>query len=122
QSAGTSVLTETVFENRFMHVEEFVRMNADMKIEGRSVIVKGGNNLQGAPVEATDLRAAAALILAGRRAEGETVVTNLYHLDRGYVGFTENLQALGADVERVTTKPTAIKKNDKVIEIQYQAE
>lgn len=122
QSAGTSVLTETVFENRFMHVEEFVRMNADMKIEGRSVIVKGGNNLQGAPVEATDLRAAAALILAGLCAEGETVVTKLYHLDRGYVGFTEKLQALGADVERVTTKPTAIKKNDKVIEIQYQAE
>src|SRR5699024_442006 len=122
QSEGTSVLTETVFENRFMHVEEFVRMNANMKIEGRSVIVKGGNNLQGAPVEATDLRAAAALILAGLCAQGETVVTKLYHLDREYVDFTEKLQGLGADVERISAKPTAIKKDDKVIELQYPSD
>ncbi|UQD53565.1 UDP-N-acetylglucosamine 1-carboxyvinyltransferase [Bacillus methanolicus] len=98
---GTSVITETVFENRFMHVEEFRRMNADIKIEGRSVIINGPANLQGAEVAATDLRAAAALILAGLVAEGVTRVTELKHLDRGYVAFHEKLAALGADIERV---------------------
>ncbi|AIE61534.1 UDP-N-acetylglucosamine 1-carboxyvinyltransferase [Bacillus methanolicus] len=98
---GTSVITETVFENRFMHVEEFRRMNADIKIEGRSVIINGPTNLQGAEVAATDLRAAAALILAGLVAEGVTRVTELKHLDRGYVAFHEKLAALGADIERV---------------------
>ncbi|MDE3840293.1 UDP-N-acetylglucosamine 1-carboxyvinyltransferase [Bacillus methanolicus] len=98
---GTSVITETVFENRFMHVEEFRRMNADIKIEGRSVIINGPANLQGAEVAATDLRAAAALILAGLVAEGVTRVTQLKHLDRGYVAFHEKLAALGADIERV---------------------
>ena len=122
QADGSSMLTETVFENRFMHVEEFTRMNANMKIEGRSVIVKGGNILQGAQVEATDLRAAAALVLAGLCAEGTTEVTKLYHLDRGYVNFTEKLQGLGANVERVTKKPTAIKKDDKVTELTFKEE
>lgn len=98
---GTSMITETVFENRFMHVEEFRRMNADIKIEGRSVILNGPANLQGAEVAATDLRAAAALILAGLAAEGTTRVTELHHLDRGYVDFHKKLQALGADIERV---------------------
>lgn len=98
---GTSMITETVFENRFMHVEEFRRMNADIKIEGRSVILNGPTNLQGAEVAATDLRAAAALVLAGLTAEGITRVTELYHLDRGYVDFHKKLQALGADIERV---------------------
>ncbi|RYG71310.1 UDP-N-acetylglucosamine 1-carboxyvinyltransferase [Lentibacillus lipolyticus] len=98
---GTSVITETVFENRFMHVEEFRRMNAKMKIEGRSVIIEGPSDLQGAEVAATDLRAAAALILAGLRAEGITRVTDLKHLDRGYVNFANKLAALGASVERV---------------------
>jgi UDP-N-acetylglucosamine 1-carboxyvinyltransferase len=98
---GTSVITETVFENRFMHVEEFRRMNADIKIEGRSVIINGPSNLQGAEVAATDLRAAAALILSGLVAEGVTRVTELKHLDRGYVNFHEKLAALGADIERV---------------------
>lgn len=98
---GTSVITETVFENRFMHVEEFRRMNADMKIEGRSVIVEGPSDLQGAEVAATDLRAGAALVLAGLVAEGYTRVTELKHLDRGYVNFTEKLRSLGADIERV---------------------
>src|SRR5699024_8845429 len=122
QADGSSMLTETVFENRFMHVEEFTRMNANMKIEGRSVIVKGGNILQGAQVEATDLRAAAALVLAGLCAEGTTEVTKLYHLDRGYVNFTKKLQGLGANVERVTKKPTAIKKDDKVTELTFKEE
>ncbi|WP_153126325.1 UDP-N-acetylglucosamine 1-carboxyvinyltransferase [Peribacillus tepidiphilus] len=98
---GTSMITETVFENRFMHVEEFRRMNADIKIEGRSVIINGPSDLQGAEVAATDLRAAAALILAGLVSEGVTRVTELKHLDRGYVKFHEKLAALGADIERV---------------------
>jgi UDP-N-acetylglucosamine 1-carboxyvinyltransferase len=98
---GTSMITETVFENRFMHVEEFRRMNADIKIEGRSVILNGSSNLQGAEVSATDLRAAAALILTGLVSEGNTRVTELKHLDRGYVNFHGKLAALGADIERV---------------------
>ncbi|SFK15652.1 UDP-N-acetylglucosamine 1-carboxyvinyltransferase [Halobacillus dabanensis] len=100
-ATGTSVITETVFENRFMHVEEFRRMNANLKIEGRSVIVEGPSSLQGAEVAATDLRAGAALILAGLVAEGYTRVTELKHLDRGYVNFTEKLAGIGADIERV---------------------
>ncbi|MDQ1143615.1 UDP-N-acetylglucosamine 1-carboxyvinyltransferase [Bacillus sp. SORGH_AS 510] len=98
---GTSMITETVFENRFMHVEEFRRMNADIKIEGRSVILNGPSNLQGAEVAATDLRAAAALILTGLVSDGVTRVTELKHLDRGYVNFHGKLMALGADIERV---------------------
>lgn len=98
---GTSMITETVFENRFMHVEEFRRMNADIKIEGRSVILNGPSNLQGAEVTSTDLRAAAALILTGLVSEGNTRVTELKHLDRGYVNFHGKLASLGADIERV---------------------
>jgi UDP-N-acetylglucosamine 1-carboxyvinyltransferase len=101
RAQGTSMITETVFENRFMHVEEFRRMNAEIKIEGRSVIMNGPSNLQGAEVAATDLRAAAALILTGLVAEGITRVTELKHLDRGYVNFHGKLAELGADVERV---------------------
>lgn len=103
-ATGTGIVTETVFENRFMHVEEFRRMNGNIKIEGRSVVMDGPSNLQGAEVAATDLRAAAALILAGLVAEGITRVTELKHLDRGYVGFHQKLQALGADIERASTE------------------
>jgi len=99
-SEGTSIVTETVFENRFMHVEEFRRMNANIKIEGRSAIVEGGSKLTGSKVAATDLRAGAALVLAGLVSEGVTEVSALHHIDRGYVNFTEKLLALGADVER----------------------
>ncbi|WP_100009904.1 UDP-N-acetylglucosamine 1-carboxyvinyltransferase [Lentibacillus sediminis] len=106
---GTSIITETVFENRFMHVEEFRRMNASMKIEGRSVIIEGGSQLQGAEVAATDLRAAAALILSGLNAEGYTRVTELKHLDRGYVDLAGKLAALGADIERVDKNGDVIK-------------
>lgn len=102
QAKGTGIITETVFENRFMHVEEFRRMNADIKIEGRTAIISGPTRLQGAEVCATDLRAAAALILAGLVAEGETTVTELHHLDRGYVDFHLKLQHLGAQIKRVT--------------------
>src|SRR5690606_4143656 len=99
---GSSIVTETVFENRFMHVEEFRRMNAELKIEGRSVFIEGPVKIQGAEVSATDLRAAAALILAGLASEGVTRVTKLHHLDRGYVNFDQKLRALGAKIERVS--------------------
>lgn len=98
---GHKIVTETVFENRFMHVAEFKRMNANISVEGRNAKIQGKSQLQGAQVKATDLRAAAALILAGLVAEGETTVTELKHLDRGYVDFHGKLKALGADIERV---------------------
>lgn len=97
---GTSTMTETIFENRFMHVNEFSHLNADITLEGNTAIIKGGRALQGGRVKSTDLRAAAALILAGLVSEGYTVVTELRHLDRGYVGFHQKLQSLGADIER----------------------
>lgn len=109
RAKGTSMITETVFENRFMHVEEFRRMNADVKIEGRSVILNGPSNTQGAEVSATDLRAAAALILNGLVADGITRVTELKHLDRGYVNFHGKLAALGAEIERVNVEAPAEK-------------
>ncbi|AVP35472.1 UDP-N-acetylglucosamine 1-carboxyvinyltransferase [Staphylococcus felis] len=98
---GHKVITETVFENRFMHVGEFNRMNANISVEGRSAKIEGRSQLQGAEVKATDLRAAAALILAGLVAEGETTVTELKHLDRGYVNFHGKLKTLGAHIERM---------------------
>ncbi len=98
---GTSVVTETVFENRFMHVEELKRMGAQIKIDARTAIIDGGHPLSGAQVKATDLRSGAALVLAGLAAEGETEVTELHHIDRGYVQLVEKLKALGADIERL---------------------
>lgn len=98
---GSSVVTETVFENRFQHLEEMIHMNADVQIDGNVAIINGGKKLQGAAVNATDLRAAAALILLGLRAEGVTRVSHLEYLDRGYYEFHKKLQALGAKVERV---------------------
>ena len=98
---GTSVVTETVFENRFQHLEEMRRMNAHVKIDGNVAVIEGGHSMQGALVYATDLRAAAALILVGLTAEGITRVRNLKYLDRGYYQFHKKLQALGANVERV---------------------
>ncbi len=95
------VVTETVFENRFMHVAEFKRMNANINVEGRSAKLEGKSQLQGAQVKATDLRAAAALILAGLVADGKTSVTELTHLDRGYVDLHGKLKQLGADIERI---------------------
>jgi len=116
RSTGTSVITETVFENRFMHVEEFRRMNANIKIEGRSVIIDGPSRLQGAEVAATDLRAAAALILAGLISEGTTRVTQLYHLDRGYVNFVEKLASLGADIQRIDEHGNVVRKTSPITE------
>ncbi|MCM3597475.1 MULTISPECIES: UDP-N-acetylglucosamine 1-carboxyvinyltransferase [Bacillaceae] len=106
RAEGTSMITETVFENRFMHVEEFRRMNGDIKIEGRSVIINGPVNMQGAEVAATDLRAGAALVLAGLVADGYTRVTELKHVDRGYVDFHGKLAGIGADIERITEEST----------------
>ncbi len=97
---GTSIAIETVFENRFMHVSELKRMGGDIKIEGRSAIIEGKDHLLGAPVKATDLRAGAALILAGLVAEGKTEITEIYHIDRGYVDIEEKLRALGANIYR----------------------
>lgn len=98
---GTSMITETVFENRFMHVEEFKRMNAHIKIDGRSAVIEGGYQLSGAQVKSTDLRAGASLVLAGLIADGVTEVTELKHIDRGYVDLVGKLQKLGANITRV---------------------
>jgi len=98
---GTSVISETIFENRFMHVFELQRMGADIEVEGRTAVVRGVKKLSGAPVMASDLRASAGLILAGLAADGETVMSRVYHLDRGYSGFEKKLNALGADIKRI---------------------
>lgn len=113
---GTSVMRETVFENRFMHMEELRKMNGSFKIDGQSVVIYGGNELQGAEVASSDLRASAALILAGLISKGYTRVTNLKHLDRGYYNFHQKLRALGADVERVSeTGETVTQTKDSLI-------
>ncbi|MFN3676863.1 MAG: UDP-N-acetylglucosamine 1-carboxyvinyltransferase [Sphingomonas pseudosanguinis] len=101
KAGGTSTLTETIFENRYMHVPELARMGADIQVHGRTAMVKGVDKLTGAPVMATDLRASMSLILAGLAAEGETSVSRVYHLDRGYERLEEKLSAVGADIERV---------------------
>jgi UDP-N-acetylglucosamine 1-carboxyvinyltransferase len=98
---GRSVISETIFENRFMHVLELNRMGADIKVEGNSAFVRGVAALSGAPVMATDLRASVCLVLAALAAEGETEVSRVYHLDRGYNRIEEKLSALGADIRRV---------------------
>jgi UDP-N-acetylglucosamine 1-carboxyvinyltransferase len=97
---GTSVITETIFENRFMHVDELKRMNANIKIEGRSAIIEGVKGLTGAPVNATDLRAGAALVLAGLAADGVTEIGNIHHIDRGYYDLVGKLASIGADIWR----------------------
>jgi UDP-N-acetylglucosamine 1-carboxyvinyltransferase len=99
-AGGTSVLTETIFENRYMHVPELTRMGADIQVHGRTAIVKGVDRLTGAPVMATDLRASMSLVLAGLAAKGETQVSRVYHLDRGYERLEEKLSAVGANIER----------------------
>lgn len=98
---GSGVITETVFENRFMHVHELQRMGADLKLEGNTTITEGAEQLTGAPVMATDLRASASLVLAGLVAEGETVVERIYHIDRGYETIEEKLSQLGANIRRI---------------------
>jgi len=98
---GTSIITETVFENRFMHAVELKRMGANIKIDGRSAVIEGIDRFTGSEVTATDLRAGAALILAGLTADGTTTIKDIYHIDRGYVSIEEKLKGLGANIERV---------------------
>ena len=102
-SSGTSHITETVFENRFMHVPELARMGANIKVEGDRATVQGVERLKGAPVMATDLRASVSLVLAGLVAEGETLVNRVYHIDRGFERLEEKLSGVGADIERLST-------------------
>ena len=98
---GTSMIVETIFENRFMHVQELCRLGADIDIDGHTAVVRGVPKLSGATVMATDLRASASLVIAGLAAEGETVIDRIYHLDRGYERMESKLQALGADIVRI---------------------
>lgn len=98
---GTSIISETVFENRFMHASELKRMGANIKIDGRSAVIEGVERLTGSEVKATDLRAGAALVLAGLVAEGNTTISDIYHIDRGYVNIEEKFKRLGADIKRI---------------------
>lgn len=114
KAEGTSIVRETVFENRFMHLEEMRKMDAQFQIDGQSAIIRGGSSLEGATVASTDLRASAALILAGLISEGYTKVIEISHLDRGYYKFHEKLAALGANVERVNEADTTKMVTEKV--------
>jgi UDP-N-acetylglucosamine 1-carboxyvinyltransferase len=98
---GSSRMTETIFENRFMHVQEMNRLGASIGIEGHTAIVNGVDKLVGAPVMATDLRASASLVIAGLAAQGETLIDRIYHLDRGYDRMEVKLSAVGANIQRV---------------------
>lgn len=102
QAVGTSTITETIFENRFMHASELIRMGADIHISGNTAVVKGPAKLMGAPIIASDLRASASLVLAALCAEGETVIDRVYHIDRGYETIVRKLRSLGADIQRVS--------------------
>jgi len=104
-ASGTGVITETIFENRFMHVQELQRLGADIRVKGKTAIVRGVQALNGAPIMATDLRASASLVLAGLVADGVTVIDRVYHLDRGYEIIEEKLSALGARIKRIGSKP-----------------
>jgi UDP-N-acetylglucosamine 1-carboxyvinyltransferase len=103
QAEGTSIVTETIFENRFLHASEMIRMGANISIDARRAVVRGPAKLSGTTVQASDLRASAGLVIAGLVASGETMIERVYHIDRGYEGIVEKLQALGADIERIHT-------------------
>ena len=102
KAKGTSHITETIFENRFMHVQELARLGAKISLSGQTATVEGVDKLKGAPVMATDLRASSALVIAGLAAEGETNISRIYHLDRGFEHLEEKLSACGAEIERIT--------------------
>ena len=104
QAEGTSMITETIFENRFLHASEMLRMGANISIDGRRAVVRGPAKLTGTTVQASDLRASAGLVLAGLVASGETIIDRVYHIDRGYERIVEKLQGVGADIERVHGK------------------
>ena len=99
---GNSTITETVFENRFMHVQEIARMGGNITLKGNTAFIEGIKSLKGAPVMATDLRASASLVLAGLVAKGATTIDRIYHIDRGYERIEEKLKMLGADIERIS--------------------
>jgi UDP-N-acetylglucosamine 1-carboxyvinyltransferase len=101
QAEGTSVITENIFENRFMHAQEMVRMGANIKIEGRRAVVRGKSPLSGAAVLASDLRASASLVIAALVADGETIIDRVYHIDRGYENIEEKLRGVGAQIRRL---------------------
>jgi UDP-N-acetylglucosamine 1-carboxyvinyltransferase len=104
QAEGTSLITETIFENRYLHASEMVRMGANISVDGRRAVVRGPANLSGTTVQASDLRASAGLVLAGLVASGETIIDRVYHIDRGYERIVEKLSAVGADIERIREK------------------
>jgi UDP-N-acetylglucosamine 1-carboxyvinyltransferase len=101
QAEGSSLITENIFENRFMHVQELVRMGADIKIEGRRAVVRGKTPLSAAAVQCSDLRASASLVIAALVADGESILDRVYHLDRGYERIEEKLKGLGAKIRRI---------------------
>lgn len=105
QAEGTSTIIETIFENRFMHASELVRLGADIQIHGNTAVVTGPSRLMGAKIQASDLRASASLVLAALCAEGETLIDRVYHIDRGYETIVRKLRSLGADIERITESP-----------------
>ncbi len=102
QAEGVSIINETIFENRFMHASELIRMGANIQISGNKAIVRGKSDLAGAPIQASDLRASASLVLAGLCASGETLIDRVYHIDRGYETIVKKLRSIGADIERIT--------------------
>jgi UDP-N-acetylglucosamine 1-carboxyvinyltransferase len=104
QATGTSEITETIFENRFMHASELIRMGADIHISGNRATVKGPTALTGAPLIASDLRASASLVLAALCASGETLIDRVYHIDRGYESIVRKLRSVGADIERLSAE------------------
>jgi UDP-N-acetylglucosamine 1-carboxyvinyltransferase len=101
QAEGTSVITETIFENRYLHASEMMRMGASISVDGRRAVVRGPSTLSGTIVQASDLRASAGLVLAGLVASGETLIDRVYHIDRGYEGIVEKLRGIGADITRI---------------------
>ncbi len=106
-ASGTAVVIETIFENRFMHVQELIRLGADIEVDGHTAIVRGVEHLSGATVMATDLRASASLVIAGLKAQGQTIIERIYHLDRGYSQMEVKLGQLGARIERLSSRDTA---------------
>ena len=112
QAEGTSTITETIFENRFMHASELIRMGADINISGNAAVVKGKTKLMGAPIIASDLRASASLVLAALCATGETTIDRVYHIDRGYETIVRKFRSLGADIERITDNLASEQANE----------
>ena len=104
QAEGSSVITESIFENRYLHALELVRMGADITVDGRRAVVRGRTGLSGAQVQASDLRASASLVLAGLAAEGETLIDRVYHIDRGYERIEERLAEVGARIRRISSE------------------